>query len=163
MKSLKNPFVKLEGYNCFGCSPDNTCGLGLTFVEDGDYVVSEWMPKPQFQGWHNVLHGGIQATLLDEIASWLVFAKLQTSGVTSKMEVRLKKPVYTDKGKLTLKAKLREMNRNIAVIETWLYNADMELCAYANMYYYTFKEEVAREKLWYPGAEAFYENPEKNL
>ncbi|MDY0102278.1 MAG: PaaI family thioesterase [Lentimicrobium sp.] len=157
MRHLKNPFVKLEGYNCFGCSPDNNCGLGLTFVEDGDYVVSEWMPKPQFQGWHNVLHGGIQATLLDEIASWLVFAKLQTSGVTSKMEVRLKKPVYTDKGKLTLKAKLREMKRNIAVIETWLYNAEMELCAYANMHYYTFKEEVAREKLWYPGAEAFYD------
>lgn len=157
MKKIRNPFVEKEGYNCFGCSPGNKLGLNLTFSEDGEFIVSKWIPKPHFQGWQNVLHGGIQATLLDEIASWLVFIKLNTSGVTSRMDVKLKKPVYTDKGELILKAKLKEMNRNIAVIETWLYNPEMELCTYAIMHYYTFKEEIAREKLWYPGSEAFYE------
>lgn len=157
MKKIRNPFVEKEGYNCFGCSPGNKLGLNLTFSEDGEFIVSKWLPKPHFQGWQNVLHGGIQATLLDEIASWLVFIKLNTSGVTSRMDVKLKKPVYTDKGELILKAKLKEMNRNIAVIETWLYNPEMELCTYAIMHYYTFKEEIAREKLWYPGSEAFYE------
>jgi acyl-coenzyme A thioesterase PaaI-like protein len=157
MKKIINPFVAKDGYNCFGCSPDNKLGLNLTFTEEGDFIVSKWLPKPHFQGWQNVLHGGIQATLLDEIASWLVFIKLNTSGVTSRMDVKLKKPVYTNQGELILKAKLKEMNRNIAVIETWLYNPNMELCTYALMHYYTFKEEVAREKLWYPGSEAFYE------
>jgi len=157
MKKIRNPFVEKEGYNCFGCSPGNKLGLNLTFSEDGEFIVSKWLPKPHFQGWQNVLHGGIQATLLDEIASWLVFIKLNTSGVTSRMDVKLKKPVYTDKGELILKAKLKEMNRNIAVIETWLYNPEMELCTYAIMHYYTFKEEIAREKLWYPGSDAFYE------
>jgi hypothetical protein len=33
----------------------------------------------------------------------------------------------------------------------------MELCTYGLMHYYTFKEEIAREKLWYPGSDAFYE------
>ena len=157
MKKIRNPFVEKEGYNCFGCSPGNKLGLNLTFSEDGEFIISKWLPKPHFQGWQNVLHGGIQATLLDEIASWLVFIKLNTSGVTSRMDVKLKKPVYTDKGELILKAKLKEMNRNIAVIETWLYNPEMELCTYAIMHYYTFKEEIAREKLWYPGSEAFFE------
>jgi uncharacterized protein (TIGR00369 family) len=157
MKKIRNPFVAKEGYNCFGCSPDNKLGLNLTFSEDGDFIVSKWLPKSQFQGWQNVLHGGIQATLLDEIASWLVFIKLNTSGVTSRMDIKLKKPVYTDQGELILKAKLMEMNRNIAVIETWLYNPAMELCTYGLMHYYTFKEEIAREKLWYPGSDAFYE------
>lgn len=157
MKKIRNPFVEKEGYNCFGCSPGNKLGLNLTFSEDGEFIVSKWLPKSQFQGWQNVLHGGIQATLLDEIASWLVFIKLNTSGVTSRMDVKLKKPVYTDKGELILKAKLKEMNRNIAVIETWLYNPEMELCTYGLMHYYTFKEEIAREKLWYPGSDAFYE------
>ncbi|KAF0202676.1 MAG: hypothetical protein FD170_1850 [Bacteroidetes bacterium] len=157
MKKIRNPFVEKEGYNCFGCSPGNKLGLNLTFSEDGEFIISKWLPKPHFQGWQNVLHGGIQATLLDEIASWLVFIKLNTSGVTSRMDVKLKKPVYTDMGELILKAKLKEMNRNIAVIETWLYNPEMELCTYAIMHYYTFKEEIAREKLWYPGSEAFYE------
>lgn len=157
MKKIRNPFVAKEGYNCFGCSPNNKLGLNLTFSEDGEFIVSKWLPKPHFQGWQNVLHGGIQATLLDEIASWLVFIKLNTSGVTSRMDVKLKKTVYTDQGELILKAKLKEMNRNIAVIETWLYNSEMELCTYALMHYYTFKEEVAREKLWYPGSDAFFE------
>ncbi|KAF5071108.1 hypothetical protein DSECCO2_215850 [anaerobic digester metagenome] len=158
MKKILNPFVKLEGYNCFGCSPDNPAGLQLKFTEEGEYIVARWMPKPQFQGWKNVLHGGIQATLLDEIASWLVFVKLKTSGVTSRMEVKLSKPVYTDKGELTLKARLSDMNRNIAVIDTSLSDHNGELCTTAVMHYYTFPLQVAREKLWYPGGEAFYEN-----
>ena len=157
MKKILNPFVKLEGYNCFGCSPDNSAGLQLKFSEEGEYIVARWMPKPQFQGWKNVLHGGIQATLLDEIASWLVFVKLKTSGVTSRMEVKLSKPVYTDKGELTLKARLSKMNRNIAVIDTSLFDYNGELCTTAVMHYYTFPLQVAQEKLWYPGGEAFYE------
>lgn len=158
MTKILNPFVKLEGYNCFGCSPDNPAGLQLRFTEEGEHIVARWMPKPQFQGWKNVLHGGIQATLLDEIASWLVFVKLKTSGVTSRMEVKLSKPVFTDKGELTLKARLAEMNHNIAVIDTRLYDQNGELCTTAVMHYYTFPLKVASEKLWYPGYEAFYEN-----
>jgi len=155
MKKINNPFVRQEGYNCFGCSPDNHNGLRLKFEEDGEYLVAQWLPEPQFQGWNNTLHGGIQATLLDELASWLVFVKLRTSGVTSRMEVKLRIPVPTNQGTLFLKGKLREMKRNIAVIDTWLYNHDMVLCTEGVMYYYTFPEDLAREKYWYPGNKAF--------
>ncbi|MBK9359534.1 MAG: PaaI family thioesterase [Bacteroidales bacterium] len=158
MKKIRNPFIKREGYNCFGCSPDNPIGLKLRFTEDGDFVTAEWMPEPQFQGWNNTLHGGIQTTLLDELASWLVFVKLNTSGVTSKMEVKLRKPVTTNNGSLFLRGKLREMKRNIAVIDTWLYDHDMVMCTEAVMYYYTFPEKLAREKFWYPGSDAFSED-----
>jgi acyl-coenzyme A thioesterase PaaI-like protein len=158
MKKILNPFVSREGYNCFGCSPDNPIGLKLKFEIDGEFVIAEWQPEPQFQGWNNTLHGGIQATLLDELASWLVFVKLDTSGVTSKMEVKLRKPVTTNQGTLYLKGKLREMQRNIAVIDTWLYNHEMVLCTEAVMYYFTFPQDVARDKFWYPGTEAFTGN-----
>ena len=155
MSKIRNPFVKREGYNCFGCSPDNKQGLRLNFEVDGDFVVARWQPEPQFQGWNNTLHGGIQATLLDELASWLVFVKLNTSGVTSKMEVKLRKPVTTNQGDLFLKGKLREMKRNIAVIDTWLYNSEMVMCTEAVMYYFTFPQDIAKEKFWYPGSDAF--------
>ena len=75
-------------YNCFGCSPDNEAGVRMEFYEDGDEVVSIWKPRPEYQGWLNTLHGGIQSVLLDEICGWVVFRKLQTGGVTSKMETR---------------------------------------------------------------------------
>ena len=29
----------MEGYNCFGCSPDNEAGVRMEFYEDGDEVV----------------------------------------------------------------------------------------------------------------------------
>lgn len=157
MNKIRNPFIKREGYNCFGCSPDNKQGLRLNFEIEGDFVVARWQPEPQFQGWNNTLHGGIQATLLDELASWLVFVKLNTSGVTSRMEVKLRKPVTTNQGTLFLKGKLREMKRNIAVIDTWLYNSEMVMCTEAVMYYYTFPQDIAREKFWYPGSDAFFD------
>ena len=95
MKKIINPWKDMEGYNCFGCSPDNEAGVRMEFYEDGDEVVSIWKPRPEYQGWLNTLHGGIQSVLLDEICGWVVFRKLQTGGVTSKMETRFRKSIST--------------------------------------------------------------------
>ena len=80
MKKIINPFLHLEGYNCFGCAPNNPLGVKLEFYEDGDYIVSQWKPSSNYQGWLNTLHGGIQSVLLDEICGWVVMRKLQTGG-----------------------------------------------------------------------------------
>ena len=45
MKKIINPWRNHEGYNCFGCSPDNPIGLHMEFYEDGDYIVSTWHPE----------------------------------------------------------------------------------------------------------------------
>ena len=65
MKKIINPWQKLEGYNCFGCSPDNEYGVKMEFYEDGDEVVSIWKPDGHYQGFLHTLHGGIQSVLLD--------------------------------------------------------------------------------------------------
>ena len=148
----------MEGYNCFGCSPDNKFGLNLRFIDEGEYLTSEWEPRLYFQGYHNVLHGGIQATLLDEIASWYVYAKLKSAGVTSKMEIRYKKPVYIHKGgKLKLRARLQQQRRNLADIGCELFDADGQLCAYGVIQYFVFPEKTAREKYFYPGPGEFFD------
>ena len=87
MKKIINPWKGLEGYNCFGCAPNNEAGVRMEFYEDGDEIVSIWKPRPEYQGWIDTLHGGIQAVLLDEICAWVVLRKLQTTGVTSKMKL----------------------------------------------------------------------------
>ena len=58
MKKIINPWRNHEGYNCFGCSPDNPIGLHLEFYEDGDYIVSTWHPGHNYQGWVDTMHGG---------------------------------------------------------------------------------------------------------
>jgi acyl-coenzyme A thioesterase PaaI-like protein len=152
---IKNPFHKLEGYNCFGCSPDNKLGLRMHFRMEGEEVLCDWEPEGHLQGWVGVLHGGIQATLMDEIASWFVFVKLKTAGVTSKMEVKLLKQVKMDKAPFRLRASLVEMRRNIAIIKVELFMNDGILGAESLMHYYTFPPAIAHEKLYYPGIEYF--------
>lgn len=100
MRKIKNPWTDKEGYDCYGCCHDNPIGLHMDFYEDGDDIVCFWNPQQHFQGWVDTLHGGIQSTLIDEIASWVVFRKMSTTGVTSNLEVKFKKPVMTTETRL---------------------------------------------------------------
>lgn len=157
-KKILNPYTKVEGYNCFGCSPNNSHGLQMKFVEDGDYLISSWSPKEHLQGFHNILHGGIQSTLIDEISSWFVQIKYNTSGVTSKLCVKYKKPVATDKGNITLRAELIAKRRNLIDIKVELRDASNELCAVGETTFFTFPVEKAKKELFFPDYEDFFED-----
>jgi uncharacterized protein (TIGR00369 family) len=153
---IYNPYNKMAGHNCFACSNGNPVGLKMEFYEQGEYIACKWEPKIHFGGYENILHGGIQATMQDEIASWTIQVKHKTAGVTTNMNVRYKKPVYVDKGKLLLRAKISEVRHQIVTVKTELFNAHGELASEAEINYFCFSEKVAREKLHYPGSESFY-------
>lgn len=156
MKKIQNPYTKREGYNCFGCSPGNENGLQMEFYEDGESIRCDWEPRGFLQGYNDVLHGGIQATLLDEIGSWYVQVKMKTAGVTSNMNIRLRRTVPTNRGALKLKARLREVRRNLADIHVELINPDGKIGADGVITYFTFPPEIARQKLYYPEHGEFY-------
>ncbi|SDC88907.1 PaaI family thioesterase [Williamwhitmania taraxaci] len=160
MKKIRNPFTESYGSdaNCFGCSPNNKCGLNLEFYEQDEEMIAFWKPQKTFEGYLNVLHGGIQATLLDEIASWVVYVKCQTSGVTANLTVAYKKPVFIDGGDIKLKARIIERNKRLVTIKAELYNGNEELCSEAEIRYFLFPQQIAKEKYYYPGVEAFYIN-----
>ncbi|MCF0211722.1 MAG: PaaI family thioesterase [Bacteroidales bacterium] len=143
MKKIHNGWTHKPGYNCFGCCPTNDHGLRMDFFEDGSDVVSVWQPQSYFQGWIDTLHGGIQATLCDEIASWVIFRQLHTTGVTAKLEVRYRKSISTLDHHLTLRARIKEQRRNIVDIEVELRNAANELCTTALATYFTVSPEKA--------------------
>lgn len=143
MKKIHNSWVNHPGYNCFGCSPDNPHGLKMEFYEDGDDIVSIWRPTFDSQGWIGVLHGGIQAALADEISSWVIFRKLQTTGVTAKLEARYRKPIYISDDHITLRAHLVMQRRNMVEIEVNIYNAADELCNTTNCVYFVETQESA--------------------
>ena len=157
MRKIRNPFLSRDDYSCFGCSPKNECGLQLEFFEDNDEVVSFWEPQKHFEGFDNVLHGGIQATMMDEVAAWEVFIHVKTGGMTTKMEIQYKKTVYTNKGKITIRAKVREMIKNIAVVDCYIYDGENTLCSQGEVYYFTYPEAIAKKKLRYPDYDEFFE------
>ncbi len=157
MKKILNPYTKIEGYNCFGCSPNNENGLQMNFIEDGDFLTCEWEPRGFLAGYNNVLHGGIQATLMDEIASWFIQIKLKTAGVTSNMNLRLRRTVPTNEGKLKIKAWLKEVRRNLVDVNVELINPDGKLGAGGVITYFTFPPDVAKKRLHFPDHEEFFD------
>ncbi|MFH0896088.1 MAG: PaaI family thioesterase [Bacteroidota bacterium] len=157
MKKIRNPFTVIPDYKCFGCAPHNELGMQMEFYVDGDDVVSFWNPPAHLQGWINVLHGGIQAALMDEVAYWVVYAQLKTSGVTSRIEAKLSKPVFTNKGALKIVGRLIEMKRNIAVIDTAIFDHEGKKCVSGTVHYFTYPKDIAKEKLWYPSDPVFEE------
>lgn len=151
MKKIINPWKGMEGYNCFGCAPNNEAGVKMEFYEDGDEVVSIWHPESKYQGWLNTLHGGIQAVLLDEICAWVIVRKLQTFGVTSKMETRYMKSIATTDDHVVLRASIGERKRNIIIVNAAIYNQNGELCTKAVCTYFTFPPEKAAADMKFTG------------
>ncbi|MPQ45660.1 PaaI family thioesterase [Marinifilum sp. N1E240] len=157
MKKIINPYKSTENGKCFGCSPDNEQGLQMQFFEQDEYIISEWDPKSHLSGFKNILHGGIQTTILDEIACWVVFVKCQTAGVTTALNAKFKNSAFTDKGKLTVRAKLISQERKFANIHAEIIGSDGKVCSEAEVQYMIFPQALAIKKFEYPGIEAFYE------
>ena len=144
-------------YNCFGCSPFNEIGLQLQFWEDGEELLAKWKPQKSLEGWTGMLHGGIQASLVDELAGWIVLVKMKTSGVTAGLNVRYLKPVFISKGEITVKGRLLSIENRCATIQCSLFDGADEECATAEITYFCFPEKIAQAKYHYPGIDAFYE------
>ncbi|SMO87121.1 uncharacterized domain 1-containing protein [Saccharicrinis carchari] len=159
MKKIVNPFVNnpQHQHKCFGCSPQNPIGLQLEFWDAGEEIIAKWLPKKQFEGYMNVVHGGIQATLHDEIASWVVYTKCQTMGVTSNMEVQYKKPLMISGEEITIKARLESPNRRLVKINTLIQDYQGTVCSIATVTYFLLSQQKAKMEYNYPGIEAFYE------
>src|SRR5574344_1257044 len=153
MKKIINPWIGQPGYNCFGCAPHNEAGVKMEFYEDGDDIVSVWKPQSQYQGWIKTLHGGIQAVLLDEICAWVILRKMQTTGVTSKMETRYLKPINTDDSHIVLRAHIVEVRHNIVIVEAKIFNKEEELCTKATCTYFTFSQEKAKSEMGFAECE----------
>lgn len=152
---IVNPYNKLDKHYCFGCSDRNPIGLHLEFEVVGDTVQSRWSPSETYQGFHNVLHGGIIATLLDEVGAWAIQLLYKTAGVTGEMQVKYLRPVSTSGSELLIVAKILEERKRLVDISVELINHEQVVCASAKITYFTYPESIAREKLFYPGIGAF--------
>ncbi len=155
IRPIPNPYTRSERYNCFGCSPDNDAGLKMSFSRSGESVICEWQPHPRFEGYPGVIHGGIQATLADETAAWFIHAVLGTAGVTREMNVTYHHPAKSEDSPFRIDARATELSSRRAVIEVTITGAGGTHFTSARCDYTLFREEVARRRLGFPGAEAF--------
>jgi uncharacterized protein (TIGR00369 family) len=107
---------------CFGCSPHNTAGLRLQFFETDDGVEVEYVALPQHEGPPGIVHGGIQATVLDEALCMTAFAKTGSPVVTGELTIRYLRPVPTATPVIA-RGRIVEQKGNSALIEGGIYLA----------------------------------------
>jgi len=90
------PAVEDDGM-CFCCGPRNPIGLKLTFerLPDGR-MRTYWTPRPEHQGFKEIVHGGLVATLMDEVMIRLLYA-LGVRAVTAELSTRFLRPVRVGK------------------------------------------------------------------
>ena len=76
---------------CFACGPKNPIGLKLKIEGDANRVSTTFLPTTEHEGWEGIVHGGIVATLLDEVIAW-VCVKNGISAVTARLDLRFRTP-----------------------------------------------------------------------
>jgi len=91
--------MKLEDDQmCFVCGKKNPIGLHLEFDIDRDKkeIKTIFTPSKNYQGYKDIVHGGIIATVLDEVMVNLAY-RLGKPCVSTEIILRLKKFVRVDK------------------------------------------------------------------
>jgi len=108
---------------CFCCGADNERGLRLSiaYPEKGSAETSLSIPS-WFTGWRNMTHGGLLATLLDEIMAHACVG-IAKRAVTAEITVRYQKPVETGQ-RVRAVGKVEETRGRILRTRGWLYDAD---------------------------------------
>lgn len=78
---------------CFACGAKNERGLRLRFELDrvGERLKTRWTPTKEFQGYQNIVHGGMIGLVLDEMMVNLLWT-LKRPAVSAQFTVRLRKP-----------------------------------------------------------------------
>jgi acyl-coenzyme A thioesterase PaaI-like protein len=78
---------------CYACGKKNAVGLKLAFERpETGRLLSEVTFKKEHQGYKDIVHGGLVATVLDEMMVNLAWLQ-GTPAMTAELTVRLKKPV----------------------------------------------------------------------
>ena len=78
---------------CFGCGKDNPIGLKLDMRVTGGLAYADFVPRPEHQSYDDRMHGGLLATLLDEVMGNHVFKISGTPAYTADLHVRFKDSV----------------------------------------------------------------------
>ena len=88
--------IVFDPHNCFACGSLNTNGLRLDLHFGGERCWTELAIPGRFQGWDEIAHGGIVATLLDEVMAWSL-VDTDNWGLTARLTVEFKRPVPLDR------------------------------------------------------------------
>ena len=116
-------------HNCFACGDTNPIGMQL-HIELGEGTArTTWTPSHDFVGWEDKVHGGLLATLLDEVMAWAP-SSYDSWAVTAEMKIRYRSPANPGET-LSAEAWVDQRRRRIYHVRGEVRGADGRLVAEA--------------------------------
>ncbi|HEY57979.1 MAG TPA: PaaI family thioesterase [Anaerolineae bacterium] len=134
--------------HCFVCGVENPCGLQMRFFQTGPGEVTAYYRAPLcFQGYPGVVHGGIQASMLDEALGRAVMGTDPDSArlfYTARMTITYRQHVPVEQ---TLRIVGRVLKDRGRAVRSWaaIYNEADELLTEAEGLLLAVPEEEARQ------------------
>ena len=116
-------------HNCFACGDVNPIGMHLHIELGEGWASTTWSPGPDFVGWEDKVHGGLLATLLDEVMAWAPSSH-DSWAVTAEMNIRYRSPANPGEP-LSARGWVTERRRRIFHVRGEVHGADGRMVAEA--------------------------------
>jgi len=117
-------------HNCFACGAGNPIGMHLAIELGEGTATTVWEPGQDFVGWEETVHGGLLATLLDEVMAWAP-SSFDSWAVTAEISIRYRSPASPGE-RLTARGWVTERRRRIYQVRGEVRGADDRLVAEAS-------------------------------
>ena len=131
---LRNLFEKYTDHNCFACSSRNQIGLKLEIVQNDEDCFSDFILSNDYTGFPNIIHGGIQATVIDEVGFWAMYNKYKTIGFTTRMTLDYLNKLEANTKLRAIATKI-ERNNTLVNVEVKILNKDNAVGTIGNLNY----------------------------
>ena len=116
-------------HHCFACGGTNPIGLHLEIELGHGTASTTWTAGRDFVGWEEKVHGGILATLLDEVMAWAP-SSYDSWAVTAEMRIRYRSPANPGE-QLSARGWVTSRRRRIYEVSGEVRGADGRLIAEA--------------------------------
>jgi len=129
--------------NCFVCGRNNPNGLYMSFYDDGkDTVESRYCVSKSFEGYPGIVHGGVQAAILDEIIGRVsLIEDFHAFMMSVRLDVKYRHPVPVEEP-LYIVGKREYLRGRYARASGMIYREDGTLATEASMKLIELPKEI---------------------
>ncbi|MHB8572059.1 MAG: PaaI family thioesterase [Candidatus Dormibacteria bacterium] len=133
----------LEDNACFGCGPANQHGLRLELLSDGERVIGTFRPLPEHATFGRLFHPGLQNTVMECMASWIVRELAGRVGLPVGMTQRLDRPALVGED-LMLDGHIESREGDSVKVAIQVHNTSGQLLTEASFDYKLLPAETVR-------------------
>jgi len=106
-------------HSCFVCGDANPQGIHAQIFKVRDLLEMTFVPRREFVGYANVVHGGLVGTVLDELMTWAALVEGRRAFFAADFAVRFKAPLPPEQACI-VRARATGSRRQIMTTEAWV-------------------------------------------